>query len=385
MLHNVVLKKFLKCTIFKFFTSLNKIVPKDENKILIYAPTNAGIAHNSRAIYEYLIEKNYNGKYRIFCSVTNMRYREYEHKNVKFISQLNGILQFFTSGHVIYSYGQIPIKPSFKQIVIQTWHGVGFKACGKLSDVKNGDEFYFTYKLINSDIYLDICTKEWGCMKKNLILCGEPVTDVFFKKNIPYNFENNQKVILWTPTFRQSDYLGYNDSDSLELLSIFDEEDYVTLNENLAKNDVKLIVKLHGAQNLNSYKHSMYSHLEIYSHDDFTKSGYELYHMLAQVDALIADYSSIFLQFLLLDRPIAFVCKDFEEYKQKRGFVFSNPEKYMPGLFIKTQNDFYRFIKQIHIGLDEHQTDRHIIKNIIHKYQDGNNCERVVNICNIYK
>ena len=38
------------------------------------------------------------------------------------------------------------------------------------------------------------------------------MTDDLFKEHEKYNFGEYDKIILWMPTFRQSDYLNYNDS-----------------------------------------------------------------------------------------------------------------------------------------------------------------------------
>ncbi|MCQ9368553.1 CDP-glycerol glycerophosphotransferase family protein [Brevibacterium sp. 91QC2O2] len=51
--------------------------------------------------------------------------------------------------------------------------------------------------------------------------------------------------------------------------------------------------------------------------------------LLSIVDVLITDYSSIFYDFLPLDRPIVFFMPDYEEYKAERGLYFSRDN--LPG------------------------------------------------------
>ena len=53
--------------------------------------------------------------------------------------------------------------------------------------------------------------------------------------------------------------------------------------------------------------------------------------MLGSSDALITDYSSVYFDYLLLDKPIGFTVDDMELYIKDRGFIFNNPEEYMPG------------------------------------------------------
>ncbi|MFD1161315.1 MULTISPECIES: CDP-glycerol glycerophosphotransferase family protein [Hwangdonia] len=46
------------------------------------------------------------------------------------------------------------------------------------------------------------------------------------------------------------------------------------------------------------------------------------YPLLKFTDVLITDYSSVFFDFLLLDRPIIFMCHDLEEYTNKAQFYY---------------------------------------------------------------
>lgn len=383
MLNNVKLKKALKNTIFPVLTQVNKFIPKKDEYIMLYS-ANMGIRHNLKPLKDYLLENKYDEKYKIICAVENMSYAEKEDR-VKYIPSWKAILYFFITKHVFYTTGQIPIKPSKKQIVIQLDHGTtGIKTIGALSKINNGDEFFFTYYPAPSEIYIPIVEKEFLCDKKNIIVNGEPVNDLLFKEHKPYDLGDFDKVGLWTPTFRQSDYLNYSDS-SEELLPMFTQEDYEELNEELKKYNFKLIVKLHPGQNLDKYENLSYSHLEILSDKEFNKKELELYPLLTQVDFVLGDYSSVFLQYLLLDRPMGFVIPDFEEYKERRGFVFDNVLDYMPGPKFTKKEELYKFFKDLHNDEDNYKEERKEVCNVIHKYHDGNNCERILSFSNIFK
>ena len=104
---------------------------------------------------------------------------------------------------------------------------------------------------------------------------------------------------------------------------------------------------------------------------------------MPQVDAFIGDYSSASLQFLLVDKPNFFVVPDIEEYGKNRGFCFDNPEEYMAGPIIKTQEELYKEFEKLKVGLDDYKDKRKKIRDKVFKYQDGENTNRVLKLSNI--
>ena len=64
---------------------------------------------------------------------------------------------------------------------------------------------------------------------------------------------------------------------------------------------------------------------------DLEMAGIQLYELLGQTDALMTDYSSVAVDYMLCDKPIAFLLEDYEAYRKNRGFVFEDPLQYMPG------------------------------------------------------
>lgn len=382
MLGNTKLKKALKQTIFKPLNFLNKIIPKRDDIILLYI-ANMGIRHNLKPLRDKLVREHYYEKYKIVCAVENKSFIE-DTPNVKYVTKYGSILIFLRSKHVFYTAGQIPVKPSSEQIVIHMNHGTSdLKACGALTNIDNGDEFFFTYMLAPSDLYVPIFAKEYLCDEKNIKVCGEPMTDAFYGAISSYDFGDYSKKILWLPTFRQSTYLNYCDSNE-ELLPMFCIDDYEELNNELKKKNYLLIVKLHTAQDIKTLTKEKYSNIRIFTNDDFIEYGYDLYELMPQVDALIGDYSSSSLQYLLLDRPVAFVVPDIEEYKKNRGFCFENPEEYMPGPIIKTKSELYTFFNSLDNCEDYYLSERHRVRNLVFRYQDGSNTDRVLKLSGIF-
>lgn len=379
MVKNVTVKIFLKSTIFKGLSMINTLIPKNDNIVILYS-ANKGIQHSLVPLRKYLVENGFDKKYRIVCGIENLKYKEND--GLEYVSRMQAYKLFLRAKHVFYTTGQIPIKPSKSQIVIHLRHGnTNFKASGLKTNINNGDEFYFTYMAATSEYFKKIMSAEYGCSEKNIAVVGDPLIDELLDATIDNNeFSGFDKMILWLPTFRKSDYLGYDDSTIEDLVPLFKPEEYKELNNLLKSRKIKLIVKLHPAQNtdLNIVRH--YSNLDIYTHEEFIRTNYTLAGLMKQSDALIGDYSSASMQYLVLNKPQAFVVPDIDEYAQKRGFVFRNPEKYMGGHIIKEKRQFYEFLDDISRNLDVYKTKRQKILHEMYRHTDNRNCERIVHL-----
>ena len=379
MIRNVIIKRFLVNKVFPVLSILNHIVRKEDNTIFIYC-ANDILNDNSEAVFNYLVENGFNNKYKIVCGVGNPN--DYSHllgKNISFISKRKCINQYMRSSYVLYSMGKMPIKPTKGQLVIQMWHGVPLKRIGLLSNINNGREFFFTYVCASSETWRPIMAAAFGCPERNVCICGEPKAD---KLLLPKK-ESDGKLIVWAPTFRQSEYLGYNDSKQKNLIPLFSQDEWDLLNDYLSNKNVRIVVKLHPMQDLNGLTSYKLSNFEIYGADTFVREIGDIFELMSQSDALISDYSGVFLDYLVLNRPICYVLDDYEDYKTTRGFVFDNPLDYMPGHKAYKQEDIYAFIDDVANGVDDYKQERMMVNAKVNKYSDGKNCERILNIAGI--
>ena len=379
MIKNVKIKKILKNTIFKGCTVINRFIPKDDNIVLLYS-ANKGIQHSLVPLRKYLLDSGFDKKYRIVCGIENLQYKEND--GLEYISRLAAYKLFFKAKHVFYTTGQIPIKPSKNQCVIHLRHGcTNFKSCGRKTNINNGDEFYFTYMIATSEIFKSIMAQEFGCKEENVVVIGDPlIDDLLNTKSDCSSFSDFNKVLLWLPTFRKSDYLGYDDSSVEDLVPLFKTADYEELNSVLKKYNIKLIVKLHPVQNADSSVKMHYSNLDVYTQDEFSKTNFTLSGLMKTSDVLIGDYSSASMQYLVLNKPEAYVVPDIDEYSKKRGFAFDDPEKYMAGHIIKNQTQFYEFLEDIANDKDVYKEKRKRVLDEMYEYQDNKNCERIVQL-----
>lgn len=379
-MNNQLLKNILKESIFRFLSWINKFVPKNEKTVLLYVTKNRFV-YNLGPLRNYMLEHKYDQKYNISCGILD--YEKYGNRAwVEYYAFIKSVWTFLNAKYVFYTCGQIPIKPSVRQIVIHLEHGnCAFKTGGKLSNVNFGDQYFFTYVIATSDLYVPIMAEEFGCPEDCVKVAGEPMADsLLLPPQKKYNFQSYDKVLVWMPTFRNSELMGYSDSNLESLVPLYEDEEYPLLNDLLAQYNIKLIVKLHPIQTVPKDLQRHFSHLSVYSHDEFVKNEYEMYTLLANSDGLIGDYSSVSMQYLFTDKPQAFVVPDLNSYASNRGFIFKNPEDYMAGHIIKTKEEFKQFIDDFASNKDLFKDKRHWVCNQIFKYKDAKSCERIVKL-----
>ena len=88
------------------------------------------------------------------------------------------------------------------------------------------------------------------------------------------------------------------------------------------------------------------------------KEDVNLYELLAKTDALLTDYSSVAIDYLLLDRPMGFILTDFDEYEKARSWCYDNVKDYMPGHHIYKKEDLNQFISDVAEGKDPYRDAR---------------------------
>lgn len=383
MITNTFLKNILINTVFKGISAVNAVTPKNDRQILFYS--DLGFRDNVRYLFEYAISIHLNERYRLVCAVSD--YEQWTEKakhfrNVSFISPMKGVTEFWRSGHIYYCFGKLPIRPAKGQTACQMWHGTSFKAFAKdqVESVSVKNQFY-THVFASSEYFRPIVERKFQCLPDRVVINGHPRTDVFYLDEPPYDLGPYKKLIVWLPTFRKSSSVAMADGRD-ELIPLFEPDELEELDARLRARDIKMLIKLHPVQDTRGFDFSSFSHLYVMTNAEFTEKGLDLYRLLKQADALMTDYSSVFYDYLLLNRPIGFTEDDLEIYRNSRGFAV-DPEKFRPGERLRTKEDAYRFIDDVASGHDEWAKARKEINDLSNAYQDGHNARRAFAMCGV--
>ena len=220
--------------------------------------------------------------------------------------------------------------------VLGLWHGVAFKNIesqmlsvpeSKMKLIKNNARLY-DLMVASSEADKEYMAKSFLVDKDIIDVIGLPRYELL-KPCYPFDkllglqkrklerIKSNQKFLLYAPTFREN---GNSAFDQVR------DEEWKTLNSFLEEHNCILGLRPHSYDNKNppSITKNMESIVWI-SQEEFTESNL----ILQFVDILIVDFSSIWIDFLLLNRPILGFAKDFDHYLNKeRGFAYDFEETF---------------------------------------------------------
>ena len=351
---------YLKTVLFKFKTitsKMNTMIPKKNKRIVLYS--NWGFRDNLRTLYQYLVDNGYQEEYDIICASNNFYHLEKD-KNVKYVSIYRGLYYFLTSKYFFYSFGKYPIKPAPNQMVVNLWHGMPLKKIGNLEEgLENVDYNFFTKLVSSSALFTPIMKAAFKAEDSQMLLVGNIRNDELFKKE-------KEKNIIWMPTYRNSN--NYHDSQDALIFSL-GEEDFSKIQQLLSKYGYQLYIKLHPLEESHLDVQMNYSTIHLLTEEIISEQYDTLYTFLGTTSALITDYSSVFLDYYLLNRPVAFTINDYEEYKDKRGFVFEDVKSLMVGSVIHDSHDLLEFLESVMKFEDSHMEERTIVNDKVNAIQ----------------
>lgn len=379
ILQNVKVKQFLQSTIFTVFTWVNRFLNHNKRLILFYI--NTDLRESNKSLLEYLIDKGYNKTYQIICACNNPEdYAKIQIQNVRFTNRIGGVRNFFRAGYVFYSIGKIPIEPGKNQQVMQMWHGTPLKGANEgWRKNHTWKRQHYTWLLSPSKHFAPVFSCLFSVPQERIFVGGYPRCDALFKGNPHYDFGEYHKIILWAPTFRKSIDSGMKEFTHYDkMIPVLKQDEYNEFDKFLASIGIKVVVKLHPYQYFDKSQFSQMNNFILLSHQEFCAKKMDLYRFAAQSDALITDYSSIYFDYLLLDRPIAFTEDDIELYGKERGFAVENPNEYKPGFRIKTKNDLMQFCIDLANGKDCYKEERERVNKLVNDFRNGSFCQRIL-------
>jgi|GEM_PF-200621 len=278
-----------------------------------------------------------------------------------------------------------------EQLVIDLWHGFPFKAMGyvdkgevfkdHISAIWRNVDYIGSYsELFNINMNKCINTD----ISKYKIL-GAPRNDFLFVSKGRENLSRllnkefeGKKVVFYMPTYRYAMRGNRADGNrNWDNYFGFDSFDNNRFDEFITENNIELILKLHPAEEaliINNIDIS--SNVNIITNGLLEQNNMDLYEVLNSCDLLITDYSSVYFDLLLLDKPMVFTPVDLKEYENNRGFLMEPYSYWAPGPKCISQDQLEKEIIKSLNDSEYYKEEREDILNRIHHYKDGCSAKR---------
>ncbi len=320
------------------------------NKINILFSSFPDFSGNPKALYEY-IAKNYSEKFELIWVIYNEDSSDIlKNINVKFVLyKSQEYEQIMQNIDIIFdTNGELLREKRENQIYVNMWHGSSPKKKGYLLPIENfaeQDTDYYELAQMKTDFVLVpsefaqlIFSSVFNINSQNVLPLGYPRDEYLLKsdgkanlqKFTSLNLEKFNKIIFYLPTFRN----GCNRKDSKNIfednilnIKHYEESELIKF---LEQNNFLLVMKKHPTE-MNEINEIKSENILILNEEELQKENITIYEILNSADLLIADYSSVYVEYLLLERPVLFLHQDIKEYTKNRGIILQDSNIWFPG------------------------------------------------------
>lgn len=365
------MKKLIKKIIKKLFP-IKKVI------LLESAPD---LSDNTKAVYDELIRRGVNKKYKIVWLVSSSFKKEKAEKNVKFVVFENKKSKMALKYYLWVSKCIICCNRFFAgskkgQFSMYLSHGTALKSIRDYYNVPK----QIDYSLVAGEGVKELMAYEFRYDVNRIVSLGFPRNDVLCKNlKLPNGLFDKEydKVVVWYPTYRQ--HKGGVKSASQDTLPVINDVSKAKiLNDYAIRNNVLIVLKPHFAQDVSYVKDLGLSNILFIDDSFFVKNKISSYEFVGACDALITDYSSIYYDYTLCDKPVALIWEDVEDYKKKPGLV-NNYEYYAQGgEKVYNIEELVAFIGRVVKGEDVLKNERRFIRDLTNYSADGQSSKRVV-------
>lgn len=321
---------------------------RPDSHIWLFSSTdNSHYNYNSRYLFEY-VKENLPEITPLFVindpELRNSLSSKYGKQYFIETESIQGIRQALSAGVWFTSAGLPAYGTGLhkKRLIINLWHGVPLKKIALLDpNLKKAARIYFkkifsenyTCILTTSHELIPLMARSFAVSEDKIKVWGQPRNDGLFQKNdcreilgqLFPDLPVYTKTVLYAPTFRdygQVQLFPFKDFDQKQLEAFLDEKNML------------LFIRTHVAEQGSAapYLGKRIRFLGNEQAEDVTG-------ILNIFDCLITDYSSIYIDYLLTDKPMIFLPYDRQQYLDGRGMNFDYDDV-TPGPKPETFNDF---------------------------------------------
>ncbi len=340
-------------------------------------------ADNTKAVFDEMVRRGLNRKYELVWVLHSRSAPKRKIPNVTMLPRKNSSLKSRLTRFIFFARAKCMISCNIFLLPVLKAQKAFFLTHG--TPIKRVRHYYnvpskIHYCLAASEAVVKFSAYEANYPEERMFALGFPRNDVFCApaKDVKSILQTTcKKVVVWYPTFRQRKN-GRTTGAKNALPIISDLDAAKQLNDCAREAEVLIVLKPHFAQDLSRIKELGLSNIRFITDRFFVNNRITSYEFVAGCDALITDYSSIYYDYTLADKPIAAIWEDVEEYRQEPGFAV-DIDYYMKGAEkIYNLEHFKTFIENVASGKDVLCQERREIRDLTNYATDGKNTQRVV-------
>lgn len=357
---------------------LDRVVPKSDSVVIRTFPD---LSDQGRELVEALAragqepvwlvdERIDSGLASVHCRIVRTR-------------SVAGIVAFLRAKVVIHTHGVFGAERfSPSKRFINIWHGMPVKKLEADSAVGRNQT---DVTIATSQVHAKHLAETWDLQPDQVELTGLPRNDILARAPGPRDgwlaeLVGDRRLVVWLPTFRSTDIgVGRSDGEDLGTVTHFEGATVPAIDRLMGEIGAHCIIKPHPLAP--APETSKLENVTVMSDFDLRGTyGTTLYRLLAQADVLLTDHSSVWIDFLLTQRPVVFAISDLEEYSETRGFYFSDVQELLPGPLVESFDDLAAVLAPMLDGDDPWAERRREALDAHHCNVDDRSAERVADL-----
>jgi CDP-glycerol glycerophosphotransferase len=301
---------------------------------------------------------------------------------------LRGFAYFSLAKYVFFTHDLHVHRFAPRSVSVSVWHGMPVKRIGWMNN-EGPLVPIMTYSIATSPVWAEVVQDSLRPLAGTLVT-GLPRNDRLFLRNETIrpllgcppaaagdagtgDAETGDigagKLIIWLPTFRGAW------EEARHTLGVPDGS-LAAIDEVLERHGAVLVVKPHPMASYDRLPELR--RFRLITDGWLQEQGISLYELLGQADALISDLSSVYIDFLVLDRPVVHHFPDIDEYERTRGFSVGPIADYLAGPLTRDSDELLAAISAVAQGEDTHAAQRRRAQALSHSHADASATARLL-------
>jgi CDP-glycerol glycerophosphotransferase len=363
---------------------VNRLVPKQRDKVVLHSTID--LEDGILALVEELGNRGARATVLLEQPDRAARLRALTGDQVRLLPKQSrrAVLHFLTARYVFTTenvYGDR--QPPSSQVVVNIWHGEPpTKVVARFFPGQKG--LHCSYAPVMSTVGRAYRSAEFGLHPLRVPIVGAPRNDRMLRsdgeqvRQSLLGVDAGRPALLWLPSFRAGSWAGRTrlDAEGAHAGVPFPLEEVRRLDDWLVERGATIVLKLH-PHDVASFPGDFRA-LRLLSQEEMEQRGLTLYTLLPAFDGLLTDVSSIWLDYLLLDRPMIFAFPDVDDYRAGRGLNLEPYEDWVPGPFVRDLDSLLAALQDVIDGTDPMAAERRRARLRFHEHHDDRSTARLL-------